>query len=139
MKRIIPLLILFITFNLVAQTNIKDMNDALVKFDEIFDDSALYTNGLVTIDMGSASAGRYQFKITDVNISMEERDEEPGCADICPPRILIYFKCARGQCITDPAFASNMSDSGVIEIYDLAHGRKAYDYLVALKKFMKNR
>src|SRR6185436_16343730 len=56
-----------------------------------YEDAAVFLNGLIgaeadsygalKIDLGSASAGRYSFRLADVLLSMEERPRERGCAD----------------------------------------------------------
>ncbi|WP_283635868.1 hypothetical protein [Aquaticitalea lipolytica] len=126
-------------FNSNAQLKLNDFDDAQIYFNGIFDENSQIDDyGNVLIDMGSATAGRYLFRITDVNIKMEERKEEPGCADICPPRVLIHFTCRKSECISDPSFESEYNQSGVIIFEDTNRGKKAYAFLVALKEFMKN-
>jgi|SRR5690554_195582 len=140
MKQEIALFILLasISLGLNAQITLTDYDSASKQFEELFgDESQMDTNGNVLINMGSASAGRHQFHISNVNIAMEQREEEPGCADICPPRILIQFKCKKSACISDPALNSFFYRSGIIEFYDLKKGREAYEYLLGLKEFVK--
>ncbi|MFA5297648.1 MAG: hypothetical protein WC389_05505 [Lutibacter sp.] len=141
MKKTITLLA-FLTLwisNSNAQLKLNDFDDVKIYFAGIFDDSSQIDDyGNVLIDMGSASAGRLMLRISDVNIRMEERKEEPGCADVCPPRILIHFECRKSECITNPVSASELYQSGVIEFIDLNKGKKAYGYLIALKDYMKN-
>ena len=141
MKKAITLLAfltLWIT-NSNAQLKLNDFDDAKIYFTGIFEDgSQIDEYGNITIDMGSASAGRLMLRISDVNIKMEERKEEPGCADVCPPRILIHFECRKAECISDPAFNFEPNQTGVIVFDDLKKGKKTYAYLIALKEFMKN-
>ncbi len=120
-----------------AQNVINDFEDAKIKFHDLFDTpSKLDDYGNTEIDMGSASAGRVKFRIADVIISMEERPEEPGCADICPPRVLITFTCKKSECISDPAF-SDFDDhrTGTIQIYDINRGKRAFAFLSELQEF----
>lgn len=141
MKKTITLLA-FLTLwisNCNAQLKLNDFDDAKIYFAGIFEDnSQIDEYGNVIIDMGSASAGRVMLRITDVNIKMEEKKEGPGCADVCPPRILIHFECLKAACIRDPASDFEPNQSSVIVFDDLKKGKKAYEYLIALKEFMKN-
>lgn len=133
------LLFCFLTFTTSnAQVVLNDFDDASIYFDGLFGcESSLNEYGDVIINMGSASAGRMKFRITDVNISMEERPGEPGCADICPPRIIISFKCIKSGCISDPAFTEmRASTTSAFAIYNIKRGKKAFEYLKALKVFM---
>lgn len=139
MLKIPFLLISFLIFSsLTAQVSIKDFEDASIYFNGLFDKpSSLDQYGNIVLDMGSASAGRIQFRITDVNISMEERPEEPGCADICPPRVIINFNCTKSECINDPVVPEfGKHSSGSVQIFDLKRGKKVYEYLTALKQFI---
>ena len=141
MKQIITLLffVLFFTLNVNSQMKINDFTDAEIYFRGIFDDSCKMDDyGNVLLDMGSASAGRYSFRITDVKISKEEKAEEPGCADVCPPRILIHFTCKKSECIIDPSFKSELYLGGTISFEDLKKGNKAFEFLIALQDFIKN-
>lgn len=141
MKKTITLLA-FLTLwisNCNAQLKLNDFDDAKIYFAGIFEDnSQIDEYGNVIIDMGSASAGSVMLRISDVNIKMEERKEEPGCSDVCPPRILIYFDCRKSECIADPSFVSEKYQSGVIEFLDINKGKKAFGYLIALKELIKN-
>ena len=116
---------------------INDYTEAKIFFQGLFCyESSIDDYGNLALDMGAASAGRCAFRITDVSIRMEEREEEPGCADICPPRVLIYFDCLKSECIFDPVAPEiGKHQSGVITIFDIEKGRKAYEYLIALKTF----
>lgn len=131
---------LFCSFALTtsnAQVILNDFEDASIYFHGLFESpSSLDEYGNVEIDMGSASSGRMKFRINDVNISMEERPEEPGCADICPPRIIISFKCLKSECISDPALNIGMYSSSAIQIFNIKRGKKVFEYLKALKQFM---
>lgn len=121
-----------------AQVVLNDFEDASIYFDGLFESpSSLDQYGNVELDLGSASAGRVKFRISDVNISMEEKPEEPGCADICPPRVIISFKCRKSECISDPAFPEmKSSSSSAISIFNVKRGKKVFEYLGALKQFM---
>ena len=91
--------------------------------------------GNVLIDNGSMSGGRLSCRITDVELSIEERPEEPGCADVCPPRVIIHFDCKKGgKCITDPGLDIK-SHSGVL-VYSVEHGKKAFDFLKDFQRFV---
>lgn len=133
------MLFCFITFTTSnAQVVLNDFEDASIYFDGLFESpSSLDQYGNIVLDLGSASAGRLKFRISDVNISMEESPEEPGCADICPPRIIISFKCIKSECISDPAFEEMGSyPSSAISIFNIKRGKKAFEYLKALKQFI---
>lgn len=133
------LILSLLSLKLNAQIEITDFEDASIYFDGLFrETSKLDDYGNVIIDMGSASAGRVAFRITDVDIEMEEREEEPGCADICPPRILITFKCRKSECVYDPIMSDSKYNTGVIEFQNLKRGRKAFRYLKELKRFIQN-
>lgn len=115
------------------------------KFDN-FEDAAIYLKGCIgseiddygnlVIDMGSASAGRYSLRLTDVDLTMEERPEEPGCGDVCPPRILITMTCKRSDCIGDPAMEDWKQSSGTFVIYDLPRGKKTFNVLKQLQELL---
>lgn len=94
--------------------------------------------GNVILNMGSASSGRCGFRISDVKITMEEKPEEPGCADICPPRVLIHFECKKSECVYDPVSPTGFYQTGVIEFLDVKKGKKAYEYLLAFQKLMSD-
>jgi hypothetical protein len=94
--------------------------------------------GNVEIDMGSASSGRVGFNLGKVHVNYEERPEEPGCADICPPRALLKFKCLNSDCISDPAMPDfDKTGTGVIVIEDLSIARKVFEELRLLSKNLK--
>jgi hypothetical protein len=140
MKKTITLLTIFliISFHSKAQINLNDFDDAEIYFNGIFEDnSQIDEYGNILIDKGSASAGRLMFRITDVNLKMEEKPEEPGCADICPPRIIIHFECRKSECILDPAFDMENFQSGSITILDVKKGKKAFEFLKAYKEFIQ--
>lgn len=127
-----------ISFNSIAQININDFDDAKIYFDGLFqDESQLDDYGNTYINMGSASAGRVFVRITDVDIYKEEKKEEPGCADICPPRIIITLKCRKSNCARDPLANNDFYESGTIVFYDIKRGKKAFEYLKALKEFFR--
>ena len=55
--------------------------------------------GDLEADMGSASLGRFNLKLSEVkSVKLEFRGEEPGCADYCPQRGLIWFECVEQPC-----------------------------------------
>ncbi len=138
MKKLIFLLLTSISFSATAQININDFDDAKIYFDGLFDgQSNLDDYGNTYIDMGSASAGRVFVRITDVDLYQEERKEEPGCADICSPRIIITFKCKKSNCVRDPLINNDFYESGVIAFYDIKKGKKAFEYLINLKEFFR--
>ena len=139
MTRIITLLLFSFILSSKANSQVvlKDYDDASKRFYNFFENpSNLDKYGNVVIDMGSASAGRVKFNLNDVKLSMVERPEEPGCADICPPSIYINFECVKSKCLSDPIMNNLLSESGSIQIMNLARGREAFDYLKALKNFM---
>ena len=142
MIRSILLIVLAFPFsqNIQSQVTIQDFDDARIYFDGLFDEnSTLDDYGNIVIDLGSASAGRYSFRITDVDITMEERPEEPGCADVCPERILLTLSCSKSECIEDPGIDSGLkTESAVIVFYDLGKGKKAFKIFNSLKAFFKN-
>lgn len=142
MTKNLYLLFFFTLFTsaLTAQKVIKDFDDAKIYFHGLFDEpSSLDEYGNVEIDMGAASAGRVKFRISDVIISMEERPEEPGCADICPPRTLITITCKKSECISDPALVElPKSKTGVIQIHNINRGKKVFSFLKELQEFLRN-
>lgn len=130
--------ILLFTFQTKAQINVNDFEDAKIYFKGIFEnDSQIDEYGNMLIDMGSASSGRLMFRISDVNLKMVEKEEKPGCADICPPKIIIEFECRKSECIVDPASNLTNYQSGMIEFTDLKKGKKAYEYLKAFKEYIR--
>ena len=134
----ITLLSLLISINSIAQIKINDFDDAKIYFDGIFqEDSQLDDYGNTYINMGSASSGRVYVRITDVNIHMEERKEEPGCADICPPRTIITLKCRKSNCARDPLSSNDAYESSTIVFDNIKRGKKAFEYLKALKEFFR--
>ncbi len=141
MKKIILFVLALVwTLNANCQIKLNDFTEASIYFDGLFNEEcSLDEYGNVVINMGSASSGRYKFRITDVNITMEKRKEEPGCADVCPERILIQFNCKKTACINDPVYpeADYKGEEGTIALYDLQKGEKTYEYLVELQRLMK--
>jgi len=134
---ILALLLIF-TIQSKAQINVNDFEDAKIYFNGIFEnDSQIDEYGNMLIDMGSASSGRLMFRISDVNLKMEEKAEKPGCADICPAKIVIEFQCRKSECIMDPASNLGNYQSGMIEFTDLKKGKKAYEYLKAFKEYIR--
>ncbi len=131
--------ILLFSTHSYAQMKINDFQDAEIYFNGLFDsNSEIDDYGNISIDMGSASAGRVLLRITDVNITMTEKKERPGCADICPPMILINFECRKSKCISDPYLKDIYSQTGVISFTDLQKGKKAFEYLKSVKSYFQN-
>jgi len=142
LNKLIQIIVIVFTINssVKAQIKIDSFKEATTFFSSIFsEESSLDSYGNLKIDMGSANSGRVEFRITDVNIKMEKRKEEPGCADICPPRILIHFDCKGANCVTDPSFRNkSLYDSGLIVFYNLKMGEVAYKYFIALQQYFIN-
>ena len=137
-KKITFILTLLVSCSYYGQVKINDFDDAQIYFKGLFpDNSQLDDYGNTYIDMGSASSGRIYFRITDVNIEKEERGEEPGCADICPPRIILSFKCRKSSCLRDPSNVNEIYKSGNIEFLNTNKGKKAFEYLIALKEYFR--
>ena len=139
-KLYILLLALSTSFYTSAQIKISDFDDAKIYFDGVFnsysEDSGIDEYGNIYIDMGSASSGRHYFRITDVNLSIEEKPEEPGCADICPPRVIISFKCRKSVCLQDPTIQGTGYIEGAIVFENIARGKKAFEFLKAFREFV---
>lgn len=136
-KKTTLLLLLFtLSTSLLAQIKINDFDDAKIYFDGLFqEDSTLDEYGNAYINMGSFSSGRVSVRITDVAIDMEEREEEPGCADICPPRVIITLECRKTACLKDPLTSETLYESSSLVFFNTNRGKKAYEYLIALQDF----
>jgi hypothetical protein len=124
-----------------AQFKIDNFANAEIYFQGLFnagfEKQYIDEYGNIGINMGSASDGRIYFRITDVKISMEEKPQEPGCADICPPRVIIHFECIKSGCVRDfTNFDMAPTQSGTIVIFDVPKGKKAYEFLMAFQKFV---
>jgi len=128
---------LIVNLNSNAQIKIDSFKEAKTYFSNVFsEDSNLDSYGNVKIDMGTANSGRVKFRITDVIVRMEERKEEPGCADICPPRIIIHFDCRSNNCMSDPTMSCKfLYNSGSIVFYDLKLGKVMYEYFLELQNY----
>ena len=98
-----------------------------------FIEGYFYSTGDFQIDMGTASDGRIKTNLKLVKLTKELRPEEPGCADICPERYLIHFKCKNGKCIGDPMVENMLFDKGVIVFYDIQKGKEFYKKMMELK------
>lgn len=121
------------------KTMFDNYDDYAVHFRGLFKhdlgECSINKHGKISIDNGSMSAGRVEFYIAEVDISMEEKPEEPGCADVCPPRTIISFHCTgRDNCIKDPAMDFEYS-SGILE-YGVEHGKKAFEFLIDFQNFL---
>ncbi|MCB9234448.1 MAG: hypothetical protein H6581_22530 [Bacteroidia bacterium] len=115
-----------------------NFEDAAIYYHGIFDDDKVDEYGNIEINMGTASTGRLKLNLKDVTIESEERPEERGCADICPPRIIISFICIKGPCISDPALMDMpKNQSGSIVFMDIPKGRKAEKILKELKDLLQ--
>ncbi|MGB0431340.1 MAG: hypothetical protein ACPGLV_12770 [Bacteroidia bacterium] len=124
-----------------SATKFQSFNEYSVYFHGLFDNNlgecSIDQYGNISIDNGSASAGRVSFRIIDVEISKEERPEEPGCADVCPPRTIISFDCkGGGDCVSDPGMG--YKNKGGVLVYSVERGKMVYDFLIDFKKFVKN-
>lgn len=142
MKKYIYLIVIFcgIVFPLYAETQGYDFNNYLKEFEYFFgtEESDLKKNGQVVLNLGSASSGRYAFNIRNVEFTIETRNEEPGCADICPPRTLLNIKCIEeANCIIDPSFPSLRQSSAIAELIPMEKGIEAYLFLLKLKEYFK--
>lgn len=133
MKFILTSTFLFIfTFNISAQ-GIADFDDATIYFSGIFGvTSTLDEYGNVFLDMATSSDTdtQYKFRITDVNITMEESTDTP-------PIVLIDFECRKTECVYDP-FNSPPTQTGSVTFDDVKRGKKAYNFLISLQEFIKN-
>lgn len=137
-KSTVLLVFILILGNVNAQMKFNDFTDVEIYFRGIFNENCSVDDyGNILIDMGSASMGRYAFRVTDVTFLMEEKGEEPGCADICPPRIIIHFACRKSECIADPFHPDLKFQNGSITFMDLKLGKKAFEFLVKLQAFLK--
>ena len=100
-------------------------------------DAASDPSGNITIDMGSASAGRCKFNVNDVALALEMRDEEPGCADICPPRTIITAVCAQGPCSSDIMVGREKHSSCSFTVFDQALGLHVYETLRIMQRLVR--
>ncbi|MFT7234041.1 MAG: hypothetical protein ACI8TA_003270 [Cyclobacteriaceae bacterium] len=122
------------------QAVFNDLDDVHIYYRGLFGSQSALPDelGNIVIDMGTASQGRVKMRITDVEITKEDRPSEPGCADICPPRTIITFSCIKAPCVSDPAIDGYVGESGSITIGSHKRGQKVYDFLLAYKKFVEN-
>ena len=90
-------------------------------------------DGDLKLNMGAASAGRVYLNLKDVRLRKEERPEEPGCADVCPPRAIISFDCRKGDCVADPAMPDmGKFNTGAIEM-TIEKGRIVFPLLQSIQ------
>ncbi|HLW15424.1 MAG TPA: hypothetical protein VKX30_08015 [Flavobacteriaceae bacterium] len=138
-KKTTLLLLLFtLSTSLLAQIKVDDFEDAKEHFDYFFSEgSTLDEDGNAYIDMGTFSDGRFSVLMTDVDLQMEERGEEPGCADICPPSVFITFNCRESKCLKDPLISDTLFEASSLVFFDTSRGKKAYEYLRALQDFLR--
>jgi hypothetical protein len=112
----------------------KNYEDAATYLKGLLEGAKIDEYGNIEVDFGSASAGRLKLNLKDVTMKMEERPEEPGCQEMCPPRIMITFKCERGPCIEDPTMEDlSRRQVKTLDIHDIENGKKCYDVLKQLK------
>lgn len=134
-------LLLFIlgwNLNVFSQYHEDDFDYYLEEFSNFFnlEESQLTENGHVIINMGSARSGRYAFFIQEVEFQIETRAKEPGCADICPERTLLYIKCKENRnCIYDPILPDLTQNQAIAEIIPVKQGVYAYLFLLDLKEY----
>ena len=91
--------------------------------------------GDFSLDMGSASAGRVSGNLKDVSLKIEHKPKRPGCADVCPPMEILYFKCVNtNKCLKDPALPKMGSYSqSSISFTNLETGKAAFKLLNTIK------
>lgn len=110
-------------------------------------DAAIYLRGLInagsdaygnlTIDMGSFSAGRCMFNLSDVVLAIEKRDAEPGCSEMCPPRAIISMECSHGPCAADPFMKDMKHNTCSFTLFDHALGDHVYETLRIMQRFLR--
>src|SRR5690606_13880092 len=95
-------------------------------------------DGDLKLNTGAASTGRVYLNLREVRLRKEERPEEPGCADVCPPRAIISFECRKGDCIADPAMLDmGKFNTGAIEL-TIETGRVVFPLLQSLQSVLLN-
>ena len=96
--------------------------------------------GNIKYDSGSARFGRYEFRITDVNISKEIKEATlKGCNGPCPQRMFIYATCKFSDCVADSAHDSNYKGESATFVYqDIEFAERFYSFLVELQRFIYN-
>lgn len=97
--------------------------------------STFDSRGNFSIDTGSASSGRVQGNLKDVNLSIQYLPERPGCADICPEMAVINFKCKYDtNCIKDPLISNYSGNESSISFMGLDTGKKVFELLSSIQK-----
>ncbi|MFN4298303.1 MAG: hypothetical protein ACK4EX_01095 [Thermaurantimonas sp.] len=121
-------------------------------FNQFFQDQNVSIDdyGNVYLGGGTGGDGHCYFRLTDVDFDLEERPQEPGCADICDERVFFHIKCRRSACIRDPWMENNFYESKnsveeLIELHpecstmmfygDVKAGRAAFEALKRVKEF----
>jgi hypothetical protein len=95
-------------------------------------------DGDLKLNTGAASTGRVYLNLREVRLRKEERPEEPGCADVCPPRAIISFECRKGDCIADPAMLDmGKFNTGAIEL-TIEKGRVVFPLLQSIQSVLLN-
>lgn len=93
-------------------------------------------DGDLKLNTGAASTGRIYLNLKDVRLRKEERPEEPGCADVCPPRAIISFECRKGDCIADPVMLDmGKFNTGAIEL-TIEKGRVVFPLLQSIQSLL---
>lgn len=91
--------------------------------------------GNFTIDMGSASAGRFAGLLDDVELSIEYLPVRPGCEGECPEMQVIHFKCLDGnQCLKDPSILDMNFNEGDISFSNVELSNKVYKLFSEIQK-----
>jgi hypothetical protein len=129
MKNTITILLLFMTLISYSQETRFQLIDKINTYEGVQIDKF----GDLNVDIGSASAGRFRLNLNDVSVKLELRGEEPGCADICPQRALIWFECKDKDCVSDPAFQSPDRYSSTVGTFSFEKGIDLYFTLCKLK------
>jgi hypothetical protein len=95
-------------------------------------------DGDLMLNTGAASTGRVYLNLKEVRLRKEERPEEPGCADVCPPRAIITFECRKGDCVADPAMLDmGKFNAGSIEL-TIEQGRVVFPLLQSIQSVLLN-
>lgn len=96
--------------------------------------TSIDSEGNFSIDMGAASVGRVSGNLKDVNLSIEYLPEMPGCADICPERAVISFKCkSKTECLADPTLMEFRTERSGITIANKDRGGYVFDLLIRIQ------
>lgn len=143
MKTLIIFCFSIFTLTAFTQPQFNNFEEANAYIEKIigFDGSSnegikIHKTGHTIMNMGTACAGRYSFKLQEVKLS--QRIEKSVRCGVNREEFIISFECENDNCILDPLMLEfEPSGSSGINFSDIQKGLKFYNVLVQLQGFLK--